>query len=179
MRILLAVLVLLSLLSGAVYAEAPSPRPTIAFFYVDDLNAGELEKSEIRRETVRKFADRYSRAYTLRLGDAYAKEYSVTRFTDLVNLDRFGLLPRLAADRVDYAVFYCVEPLRTNKGGVLQLPTTTSSVRLRIFDLRKNAYTHDAVFSYSSQWAWPSSHLAKLYDDIDDKVFTVVFPLKL
>jgi hypothetical protein len=178
MRILLALLVLVSLLNGAAYAEAPGPRTTIVFFYVDELNAGEVEKNEFRRETVGKFAEKYSPHYTLRLGDSYAQEYSVSRFTDLDNLDRFGLLPRLKADKADYAVFYTVLPLRT-KGGVLtQLPTTVSSVHIRIFDLRKSAYTHDAVFTHSSTWAWLSGHLTKLYDDVDSKVFAAAFPRK-
>jgi hypothetical protein len=178
MRILLAVLVLLSFLSGAADAAAPDARPTIVFFYVDDLNAGEVEKGEIRRETTEKFTDRYSGTYTLRLGDSYANEYSVSRFTDLDNLDRFGLLPRLVADKADYAVFYTVLPLRTNKDSLLQLAKTTSRVHVRIFDLGKKAYTYDSVFTYSSQWAWLSGHLAKLNGDIDDKVFTVFFPVK-
>lgn len=179
MRILLAVFVLLSLLGGAADAAAPYVRPTIVFFYVDELNAGEPEKNEIRRETIEKFADKYSAAYTLRLGDTYAKEFAVSRFTDLANLDKFGLLPRLAADRVDYAVFYNVLPLRTKGTGMMvQLPTTTSSVLLRIYDLRKNAYVCDSTFTYSSTWAWPSSHLAKLYEDIDSQVFAARFPVR-
>lgn len=179
MRILVAVLVLLSSLVGAVDAAVPHFRPTIVFFYVDELNASEPEKGEIRRETVDKFANRYSSGYTLRLGDSYVKDYSVSRFTDLANLDKFGLLPRLAADRVDYAVFYNVLPLRTKGGMLMQLPTTVSSVQLRIFDLQKNAYVHDSTFTYSSTWAWPSSHLAKLYDDIDSQVFAVHFPVRI
>ncbi len=178
MKILVALLMMLSFLNGAAFAAVPDARPTIVFFYVDDLNAADAEKSGIRRETIEKFTDRYSRTYTLRLGDSYAREFDVSRLTDLSGLDRFGLLPRLVADRVDYAVFYCIQPLRT-KGGVLQLPTTTSSVHLRIFDLRKNTYICDSVFSYSSTWAWPSSHMERLYADIDSKVFAVYFPVKI
>ncbi len=178
MRILIAVLLSLSILSGAAAAAAPQPRPTVVFFYVDELNIGEPERGDIRRETVERFANKYSPAYTLRLGDSYAKEYSVSRFTDLSSLDRYGLLPRLVADKADIAVFYTVLPFKTKATGMMPLPTTISSVHVRIFDLRKTAYVHDSVFSYSSTWAWPSSHLAKLYDDIDGQVFATHFPVR-
>ncbi len=158
---------------------AATGRPTIVFFYVDALTAGELEKDAIRRETVALFATKYSPAYSFVTGENYEREFTISRFTDLSSLDRFDLLPRLAADRVDYAVFYNVLPLRFKRDSLLQLATTTSYVQVRVFDLGRNAYVCDAVFSYTSNWAWLSGHFAKLSADVDNKVFAKYFPLRI
>lgn len=160
-------------------AAGVAGRPTIVFFYVDTLTAGELEKGAIRRETVDRFAKKYSPEYLFVPGDAYEREFAISRFTDLSSLDRFDLLPRLAADRVDYAVFYTVLPLQLKRDSLLQLATTTSHVQVRIFDLGKNAYLCDSVFSYTSNWAWLSGHFAKLSADVDSKVFAEYFPLRM
>lgn len=181
-QVMLALLLLgLALLPApnAAAAAGKAERPTIVFFYVDALTAGELEKDAIRRETIDRFAKKYSPAYSFVIGDAYQREFAISRFTDLSCLDRFDLLPRLAADRVDYAVFYTVLPLRSKRDSLLQLVTTTSLVHIRVFDLAKNAYVCDSVFSYTSNWAWLSGHFAKLSADVDSKVFAEFFPLRI
>lgn len=178
--ILALLLLALALLpySGAA-AAGVAGRPTIVFFYVDALKAGDLERNAIRQETMDKFAVKYSPAYSFVPGDAYQREFAISRFTDLSSLDRFDLLPRLTADRVDYAVFYTVLPVRFKKDSLLQLATTTSYVHVRVFDLGKDAYVCDSVFSYTSKWAWLSGHFAKLSADVDSKVFAEHFPLRL
>ncbi len=177
MKLFLALLLILLSFSGLASAADAAVKPTIAFFYIDDLNASELERNEIKRETVGRFEKKYAPAYNLRSGDAYGKEFSVSRFTDLGSLDRFDLLPRLAADGVDFAVFYNVMPLHTKKEIFVRLVTTKSQVNVRVFDLRKNAYLCDNDFTYRSKWAWPNSHFAKLFADADSKVFSTLFPL--
>jgi hypothetical protein len=176
-KLIVALLLFLCSFSGPASAADAGPRPTIAFFYIDTLNVNWLERSDIKRETVGRFEKKYVPAYNLRSGDAYGTGFGVSRFTDLGSLDRFDLLPRLAADGVDYAVFYTVMPLQTKKDTLLQLVTTKSRVHVRVFDLRKNAYVCDSGFAYSSQWAWPNGHFAKLYDDVDGKVFSNLFPI--
>lgn len=163
---------------AAGYAAAPRERPTIAFFYVDDLNAGPFERDAIKEETVAKFSEEYGTAYSLRFGDSYRRKFTISRFTDLQNLDRFDLLPRLETDKVDYAVFYDVLPQSTKKGGLLGLPETESHLHVRVFDLKKNAYVTDDKFAYTSKWAWLSGHCEKLFADADSQVFKTLFPVK-
>ncbi len=177
--IALLLLSLALLTSPGAAAAGMAGRPTIVFFYVDALTAGGPEKGAIRRETVDRFAKKYSPAYSFVSGDAYEREFAISRFTDLSSLDRFDLLPRLTADRVDYAVFYTVLPLRLTRDSMLPLATTTSHVQVRVFDLDKDAYVCDSVFSYTSNWAWLSGHLAKLSADVDSMVFAEYFPLRM
>lgn len=159
-------------LTGAAGAAGQNRRPVIVFFYVDGLQTGQVEKETIKRQTLARFEENYAAAYELRSGDGYS---GVNRFTDLENLDRFDLLPRLKSDKVDYAVFYNLLPFSTKKDSLFQLVTTVSHVHVRVFDLRKNAYVSDVNLSYSSQWAWPGGHCEKLYADADSKVFRQLF----
>lgn len=169
---LISLIAALVFLTGAAGAAGQSPRPVIVFFYVDGLEAGPVEKETIKQQTVARFEKQYAARYELRSGDGYS---GVSRFTDLQNLDRFELLPKLRSDKVDYAVFYNLLPFRTKQDGFFQLPMTVSQVQVRVFDLRKNAYVSDVNVSYSSQWAWPSQHCEKLFTDADSKVFKVLF----
>jgi hypothetical protein len=49
--IILLALFLLPLLPAGSVTAADAGRPTIVFFYVDELNAGESERARIRQET--------------------------------------------------------------------------------------------------------------------------------
>lgn len=169
---LLSLMAALVFLTGAVGAAGRDPRPVIVFFYVDGLEAGQVEKETIKQQTVASFTKEYGGAYEVRLGDGYS---GVGQFTDLANLDRFDLLPRLKADKVDYAVFYTLLPIRTKQEGVLQLPQSVSRVNVRVFNLRKDAYVADAHLSNSSEWAWPGQHCEKLFAEADSKVFRGLF----
>jgi hypothetical protein len=175
--LLLAVFLLPLMLAGPA-AAADAGRPAIVFFYVDELQAGESERNAIRQDMTGKFAQKYSPGYAVSFGEVYRREFTINRFTDLTSLDRFDLLPRLAADRVDYAVFYCVLPLQSVKDTLSPLAATKSLVHVRVYDLGKKAYVCDKVFSHTADWAWLSTHLAKLADDVDGQVFTALFPLK-
>lgn len=170
--ILISLLAALVFLTDAAGAAGLKPRPVIAFFYIDDLAASPVEKAAIKEQTVARFTSEYAGNYEIRPGDGYS---GVSRFTDLENLDRFDLLPRLKNDRIDYAVFYSLLPFRSKREGVFALPTTESRVQARVFNLRKNANVADVTLAYDSQWAWPGQHCEKLFEEADAKVFKGLF----
>ena len=170
--ILISLLAALVFLTGAAGATGLKPRPVVAFFYIDGLEASLVEKAAVKEQTVARFTREYAGNYEIRSGDGYS---GVNRFTDLENLDRFDLLPRLKNDRIDYAVFYSLLPFRSKREGVFALPATESRVQVRVFGLRKNANVADVTLAYDSQWAWPGQHCEKLFEEADAKVFKGLF----